>query len=66
MADQIDIVAGHADLGGTMRLGSYPAILADGYSPRGPTSVLRRCPSGIGTGTRSTTLIATDSRTRAL
>jgi CTP synthase len=30
MADQVDIVAGHADLGGTMRLGSYPAILADG------------------------------------
>jgi CTP synthase len=30
MADQVDIVAGNADLGGTMRLGSYPAILADG------------------------------------
>jgi CTP synthase len=30
MADQTDIVAGRGDLGGTMRLGSYPAVLADG------------------------------------
>jgi CTP synthase len=30
MADQVDIVAGNADLGGTMRLGSYPALLAHG------------------------------------
>jgi CTP synthase len=29
MADQADIVAGRGDLGGTMRLGSYPAVLAD-------------------------------------
>jgi len=27
MADQEDIVAGQADLGGTMRLGAYPAVL---------------------------------------
>src|ERR1700738_383818 len=27
MADQQEIVAGEADLGGTMRLGSYPAVL---------------------------------------
>ena len=27
MADQVDIVAGKADLGGTMRLGAYPATL---------------------------------------
>ena len=27
MADQEDIVAGAADLGGTMRLGAYPAVL---------------------------------------
>jgi CTP synthase len=27
MADQVDIVAGEADLGGTMRLGAYPAVL---------------------------------------
>jgi CTP synthase len=30
MADQVDIVAGNADLGGTMRLGSYPATLKPG------------------------------------
>ena len=30
MADQIDIVAGNADLGGTMRLGAYPAKLKPG------------------------------------
>ncbi|HEY2947309.1 MAG TPA: CTP synthase [Micromonosporaceae bacterium] len=30
MADQEEIVAGKGDLGGTMRLGSYPAMLADG------------------------------------
>lgn len=30
MADQLDIVAGEADLGGTMRLGSYPAVLEPG------------------------------------
>ncbi|MEP6599314.1 MAG: CTP synthase [Actinomycetota bacterium] len=28
MADQLEIVAGNADLGGTMRLGGYPATLA--------------------------------------
>jgi CTP synthase len=30
MADQEDIVAGKGDLGGTMRLGAYPAVLAEG------------------------------------
>ncbi|MER7420677.1 CTP synthase [Micromonospora peucetia] len=30
MADQEDIVAGRGDLGGTMRLGAYPALLAEG------------------------------------
>jgi CTP synthase len=30
MADQQDIVAGRGDLGGTMRLGAYPAVLAAG------------------------------------
>jgi len=30
MADQVDIVAGNADLGGTMRLGAYPAKLLPG------------------------------------
>jgi CTP synthase len=30
MAEQADIVAGHGDLGGTMRLGAYPAVLVEG------------------------------------
>jgi len=30
MADQVDIVAGNADLGGSMRLGAYPATLTPG------------------------------------
>ena len=30
MADQIDAVSGDADLGGTMRLGAYPAVLEKG------------------------------------
>ncbi|HVU61734.1 MAG TPA: CTP synthase [Mycobacteriales bacterium] len=30
MADQLDVVAGERDMGGTMRLGSYPAQLVEG------------------------------------
>ena len=30
MADQQDVVAGDRDMGGTMRLGLYPAVLAEG------------------------------------
>jgi len=30
MADQEDVVAGERDMGGTMRLGLFPAVLADG------------------------------------
>jgi CTP synthase len=30
MAEQEDVVAGERDMGGTMRLGLYPAVLADG------------------------------------
>ncbi len=30
MADQRDVVAGDRDMGGTMRLGSYPAVLGEG------------------------------------
>ncbi|GAB4083235.1 CTP synthase [Modestobacter muralis] len=30
MATQLDVVAGRGDMGGTMRLGSYPAVLAKG------------------------------------
>jgi len=45
MADQVDIVAGNADLGGTMRLGAYPAKLAAGSvvaSAYGGTEVSER------------------------
>lgn len=34
MKDQRDIVAGEGDLGGTMRLGAYPAVLAEGTLTR--------------------------------
>ncbi|HEV2637383.1 MAG TPA: CTP synthase [Actinocrinis sp.] len=34
MADQVEIVAGAGDLGGTMRLGLYPAVLAEGTQVR--------------------------------
>jgi CTP synthase len=30
MAEQIDVVSGERDMGGTMRLGAYPALLAEG------------------------------------
>ncbi|GAA4615332.1 CTP synthase [Actinoallomurus liliacearum] len=35
MADQVDVVAGERDMGGTMRLGLYPADLAEGSLVRG-------------------------------
>ena len=35
MADQHDVVAGERDMGGTMRLGAYPALLAAGLGGRG-------------------------------
>ncbi len=34
MADQEDVVAGERDMGGTMRLGLYPAVLAEGSIAR--------------------------------
>src|SRR6185503_6817967 len=45
MADQEDIVAGKGDMGGTMRLGSYPANLLPGSlaaESYGSTSVTER------------------------
>jgi len=45
MADQQDIVAGRGDLGGTMRLGAYPAILTEGtlaFSAYGQAEVSER------------------------
>ena len=35
MAEQVDVVAGERDMGGTMRLGAYPALLAHGLGDRG-------------------------------
>src|SRR5260370_41043221 len=35
MAGQEDVVAGERDMGGTMRLGLYPAVLAEGSLGRG-------------------------------
>jgi CTP synthase len=34
MADQEDVIAGQRDMGGTMRLGLYPAVLAEGSMVR--------------------------------
>jgi CTP synthase len=45
MADQVDIVEGHGDMGGTMRLGAYPATLTPGSvvaSAYGQTAVSER------------------------
>jgi CTP synthase len=45
MADQVDAVSGRADLGGTMRLGAYPARLRSGSvvaEAYGSTSVSER------------------------
>ena len=55
MADQVAVVAGEADLGGTMRLGAYPANLVPGSVVARRLRRDRRCPSGTGTATRSTT-----------
>ena len=52
MADQEDIVAGKGDLGGTMRLGAYPAKLAPGSLVAEAYGDAPRSPSGTGTGTR--------------
>jgi CTP synthase len=45
MAEQVDIVSGNADMGGTMRLGAYPATLLPGSAVAaayGSTSVSER------------------------
>ena len=66
MADQLDVVAGERDMGGTMRLGAYPAVLGPrARSSRRPTA-RARSPSGTGTATRSTTPTATGSNEAGL
>ena len=52
MADQDDIVAGKRDLGGTMRLGAYPEVLAPGSLVAEAYGSDRGRPRGTGTGTR--------------
>jgi CTP synthase len=55
MADQEDVVAGERDMGGTMRLGLYPALAAAGHQGERAVRHHRWSRSGTGTGTRSTT-----------
>ena len=52
MADQVDIVEGHGDMGGTMRLGAYPADARRPDRSSRRRTARPRCPSGTGTGTR--------------
>lgn len=54
MATQRDVVAGERDMGGTMRLGAYPAVLQPG-SVAAKAYGRARSPSGTGTASRSTT-----------
>ena len=61
MASQVAAVAGEADLGGTMRLGAYPATLVAALGRGRRPTARRRCPSGTGTATRSTTPTASSS-----
>ncbi len=61
MADQEQIVAGEADLGGTMRLGAYPAVLEPDSIVAQAYGDHARCPNGTGTAMRSTTPTATGS-----
>ena len=61
MADQTDVVAGERDMGGTMRLGAYPAVLAAGHRSPAPRTAPAGSPSGTGTATRSTTPTASGS-----
>ena len=63
MADQVAAVAGEADLGGTMRLGAYPAHAGPGLGRRRRPTARPRCPSGTGTATRSTTPTASELET---
>ena len=65
MAEQLDIVAGEGDMGGTMRLGMYPAKLAEGSHRRARcTTASRTSRSATGTATRSTTPTAPSWRRR--
>ena len=62
MAEQVAIVDGGGDLGGSMRLGSYPAELLPGSVVAKRYGQARGRRSGTGTATRSTTPTATGWR----
>ena len=62
MEEQKAFVDGAGDLGGTMRLGLYPAALHGGQRRARGVRRRRRSRSGTGTATRSTTPTATSSR----
>ena len=66
MAEQQAFVEGAGDLGGTMRLGLYPAELKAGTVVRDGLRRGQGRRSGTGTATRSTTPTATSSRTAGL
>ena len=53
MAEQLHIVSGAGDLGGSMRLGSYPAELQPGLAGGEAVRADRGGTSGTGTATRS-------------
>ena len=55
MADQVDVVSGERDMGGTMRLGLYPAELARRQRRGRGLRDRRTSTSATGTATRSTT-----------
>ena len=52
MADQRDVVSGERDMGGTMRLGLYPAKLAEGSQVARGLRRAATSTSGTGTATR--------------
>ena len=64
MADQLDVVAGKRDLGGTMRLGLSRASSGPGRWPAASTAP-PRYPSATAIATRSTTTTATGCPRRA-
>ena len=61
MDDQVAVVSGDRDMGGTMRLGLYPAELTSGSLVHGPTAS-PRSRNATGIVTRSTTPTETSSR----
>ena len=64
--NEIERRAEGGDLGGTMRLGAYPALLADGSLVRGIYGSRRRSPSATAIATRSTSTTASGWRTPGL